>query len=419
MSQQITKVLIGFLGCFLVASQLLAQEMMRFTGQIVDADTGEPLAFSTINLDGTTTGAVSNFEGYFDFTCTPQSVGDTIKVSMLGYKPLSLSVSELKDRANLTIEMEEHVIQLAEVVVNERQLTAIEIVNKVIDNIPNNYPDAPYLIEGFTRSHKHECGQYVTLYEAVFELNGRGYHKKSPEKIFIREARQSQHQPYYHSRVLRNNRNLYNSMAHINDVLYRSYSLKTAHHRYAIDKYVIEEESLVYVIKTTQSEYVKHTLYVNADDFALLKVVMEMDTPEGEDWNPHLNKGASSDSLSFKVTRISKTIQFEKQKDRYFSKYMDWLVEGKLYYTTTQETFCNWGFRFENMFGTAQYPFQEKLSYEGLMNPRSKKDPASTAYKPGFWETHPLLKEFPIPPQIVKDLEVNGSLESQFKQTSE
>ena len=74
-----------------------------------------------------------------------------------------------------------------------------------------------------------------------------------------------------------------------------------------------------------------------------------MDTPEGEDWNPLLNKGASSDSLSFKVTRISKTIQFEKQKDRYFSKYMDWLVEGQLYYTTTQEAFCDWGFRFENI----------------------------------------------------------------------
>lgn len=207
-------------------------------------------------------------------------------------------------------------------------------------------------------------------------------------------------------------------MSHINDVLYRAYSLKTNHNTYEIDRYITEGDELIGVIKTTHSKHVQHTLYINLDDFALLKVIMKMETAAEEDWNPHLNKGVSSDSLEFKVTRISKTIQFEKQKGRYFSKYMDWLVEGKLYYQDTKKEFCDWGFRFENMFGNVHYPYLGKPSNVQLMNPRSKKDPISTAYNPSFWDSYPLIKEFPVSPQIVKDLEENGSLGSQFNQSN-
>ncbi|MEM7297968.1 MAG: hypothetical protein AAF391_06850, partial [Bacteroidota bacterium] len=187
---------------------------------------------------------------------------------------------------------------------------------------------------------------------------------------------------------------------------------------YEIDKYITQGDDLIYVIKSNHSEHVQHTMYINADDYALLKVEMKMDTAPGEDWNPFLNKGVSSDSLEFKVTRISKTIQFEKQHNRYFSKYMDWLVEGKLYHQETKEEFCDWGFRFENMFGEAQCPYSGKPSDVQLMNPRSKKDPVSTTYDPSFWDSFQLIKEFPISPQIIKDLEENGPLESQFKQTN-
>ncbi|WP_462248516.1 carboxypeptidase-like regulatory domain-containing protein [Ekhidna sp.] len=399
-------------------SVLLGQESYKLSGNIINADTKEPLAFSTISIAGTNAGVVTNFEGAFEISIPATYKGDSLLVSMLGFKPKKLAINSQLNTSNATIALEENILMLQEVEVNERKLTALDIVSKVIDNIPNNYPTKPYLLEGFTRSHKHECGKYVTLFEAAFELYGMGYHKKSPEKIYIKESRQSQHTPYYHSRVLRNNRNLFISMNHINDVLFRGFSLKLKYNKYEIDKYLVDNDELIYVIKTNHSEHVTHTLHINANDFALMKVNMEMGTPEGSEWNPLMNKGPSSDSLEFKVTRISKTVQFAKKGDTYFSKYMDWLVEGKLYSTETKNEFCDWGFRFENMFNNAVFEDVQKPSNALLMNPRSKKDPTSTPYNSEFWSNYAPIVEFPITPQIVIDLEVNGPIEKQFQQSS-
>ena len=158
-------------------------------------------------------------------------------------------------------------------------------------------------------------------------------------------------------------------MSHINDVLFRSYSLQTNQNTYEIDKYSIVDDQLIYVIKTNHSKYVTHTMYINADDYALLKVKMEMSTPEDEEWNPLLNRGPSNDSLDFIVTTISKTIQFEQNEDRYYTKYMDWLVEGILTNQETKEETCDWGFRFETMFDGVISEGVIKPTKDNLMNP--------------------------------------------------
>ncbi len=398
-------------------SSTYSQQHFRIEGKVVDPSR-EPLAFSTVSLLGSSAGVVTNFLREFEMEIDKSQLEDTLYVSMLGYEPVRVATKSLDlDQKQIFI-LRERIVLLEEVEINEKKLTASEIVDRVLDKISENYPYQPYLLEGFTRSHKQECGAYVTLYEADFSLYGQGYHKKIPEKIYVNASRQSSYVPYHHSRVLRNNRNLFISMRHINDVLFRSYSLQKSHNTYEIANYTIENDQLIYVIKTNHSKYVEHTMYINADDYALLKVVMEMNTPEDEEWNPLLNKGPSSDSLDFKVTRISKTIQFEKTQSRYFSKYMDWLVEGKLYLRDTDSEFCDWGFRFETMYHKVQTENIEKPSKEKWMNPKSKKDPSPTPYDPLFWQEYPPIKTFPVSPQIVRDLEKSGPLEEQFESQS-
>lgn len=394
------------------------QDTYTLSGKVSNANTKEPLAFSTISISETSEGVVSNFQGFFVFTFPAKHADDSLFVSMLGFKPKKIAIKELALDSELDIQLEESIVILEEVEVSERQLSAREIVEKVIENIPNNYPVAPYLLRGFTRSHKHECGKYLKLYEADFEVYGTGYHKKTPEKIYINEARQSEAVPYYHSKVLRANSNPFNSMGHVNDVLFRSHSLGLKYNRYEIDKYLIEDDELIYVIKTNQSKYVTHTMHVKAENYALLKATMKMTTPEGEDWNPHLNKGVSSDSLDFKVTQLVKTIQFEKKKDRYYAKYMDWLIEGTLSFQESKEKFCDWGFRFETMFDEVVTRDVTKPSREKLLNFRSQKEPKSTKYNASFWDNYQSVKDFPVSPEILEDLKVNGALEEQFKQSA-
>lgn len=394
------------------------QEHLTLSGKIVSAETNEPLSFSTISISGTSLGVVSNFLGEFEFLIPREHAKDTLLISMLGYKPFTSPLSRMKNGSSLIIALEENIISLSEVEVNARKLTALEIVEKVIARITENYPTSPYLLEGFTRSHMRECGKYVKLYEADFELYGQGYHKKSPEKIYINESRQSEHVANYQSLVLRVNRNPFIAMRHINDVLFRSYSLKTATKNYVIDGYTNVDDELIYIIKTNHSKYETQTMYINAEDYALIKVNMVMDTPEDEDWNPNLNKGPSTDSSNFQVTKISKDIQFEKGEERYHAKYMDWLIEGILINKKTGEEFCDWGFRFETMFEKVRLKDFEKPNRDRLMIPHPKKDPKYTPYNASFWKNYQLIRDFPITPQIIQDLEISTPLEIQFKRTN-
>ncbi|MEM9895600.1 MAG: carboxypeptidase-like regulatory domain-containing protein [Bacteroidota bacterium] len=417
MNELIKQYLIAVCIC-LISLEVTGQNSYRVSGKISSATTKEPLAFSTINIAGTSEGVVTNFLGAFEFTFSSKYANDTLFVSMLGFKPKKIAIGGLALSSVMDIQLKESIVMLEEIEVSEKKLSALEIVTKVIDNIPVNYPDAPYLLHGFTRSHKHECGKYIKLYEADFEVYGVGYHKKTPEKVYVNEARQSEDVPYYHSRVLRANSNPFNSMGHINDVLFRSYSLNTKSNQYVIDNYLIDDDDLIYVIKTNHSKYVTHTMYINSKNYALIKVKMEMTTPEGEEWNPYLNKGISSDSLDFKVTQIVKTIQFERKRDRYYSKYMDWLIKGILSFQESKKEFCDWGFRFETMFNEIVTKDVTRPSREKLLNFRSQKQPKSTQYNTVFWDTYPLVKEFPITSQIIEDLQINGSLEDQFKKTA-
>ncbi|MEO9872173.1 carboxypeptidase-like regulatory domain-containing protein [Ekhidna sp.] len=393
------------------------QEHFTLSGKIVSAETNEPLSFSTISILGTSIGVVSNFLGEFELRIPRDHAKDTLLVSMLGYNPYTNPLSKMENDSSLIIALEDNIISLSEVEVNAHKLTALEIVEKVIESIADNYPISPYLLEGFTRSHMRECGKYVKLYEADFELYGQGYHKKSPEKIYINESRQSEQVANYQSVVLRGNRNPFIAMRHINDVLFRSYSLKTANKNYVIDGYTYVDDQLIYIIKTNHSKYENHTMYINAEDYALIKVNMIMATPEDEDWNPILNKGTSTDSSNFQVTQISKVIQFEKVEDRYYAKYMDWLIEGNLTNRKTAEEFCDWGFRFETMFDQVKFKNFEKPARDRLMIPHPKKDPKHTPYNALFWENYQLIQDFPITPQIIQDLEISTPLETQFKRT--
>ncbi len=390
---------------------------VTFSGKVIDAQSKEPLAFATITNSEGTQGAVSNFLGEFTLTLPESSTEQSLITSMLGYQVSEISLKKVTDPLALTIELEQRIILLPEVQISVEQLTALEVVERAIDNIEVNYPTQPYLLEGFTRSHKRECGEYIDLYEAAFELYGLGYQKKSPERIYIQSSRQSNPTAKYRSHVLRNNRNLFISMGHINDVLYRSFSMKTANNEYEIKSYTMIDDRLVYIIETTHSKHVTHKLFIDAQSFTVLKTEMTMITREGEDWNPLLNKGSSNDSLDFKVTEISKTIQFEKNGERYFSKYMDWLVEGELTDKETKEFVCDWGFRFETMFDEVAYENVTKPSNERLMRPKGGRDPEPTAYDPEFWMTYPMLEEFPITPQIITDLSRIEPLETQFQQS--
>ena len=79
---------------------------------IVDAKSNEPLIGVNITVEGTSNGTISDVDGHFTLTATPDAV---LKISYIGYREILLKVADLKKDA--IISLEEDSKQLEEVVV--------------------------------------------------------------------------------------------------------------------------------------------------------------------------------------------------------------------------------------------------------------------------------------------------------------
>lgn len=103
--------------CLLFFSLLLSPPLLwgqnrNIKGQIVDAKSNEPLIGVNITVEGTSNGTISDVDGHFTLTATPDAV---LKISYIGYREILLKVADLKKDA--IIFLEEDSKQLEEVVV--------------------------------------------------------------------------------------------------------------------------------------------------------------------------------------------------------------------------------------------------------------------------------------------------------------
>ena len=103
--------------CLLFLSLLLSPPVLwgqnhSIKGQIVDAKSNEPLIGVNITVEGTSNGTISDVDGHFTLTATPDAV---LKISYIGYREILLKVADLKKDA--IISLEEDSKQLEEVVV--------------------------------------------------------------------------------------------------------------------------------------------------------------------------------------------------------------------------------------------------------------------------------------------------------------
>lgn len=103
--------------CLLFLSLLLSPPLLwgqnhSIKGQIVDAKSNEPLIGVNITVEGPSNGTISDVDGHFTLTATPDAV---LKISYIGYREILLKVADLKKDA--IISLEEDSKQLEEVVV--------------------------------------------------------------------------------------------------------------------------------------------------------------------------------------------------------------------------------------------------------------------------------------------------------------
>ena len=173
---------------------LFSQEKNFITGKLVDEATREPVVFATVRLKGKSVGVISNADGSFVVPNEYLALGDVLEISCLGYRTLEVKLSDLNvDQVNIILVKEEVFNLEGTVVVGKRpkRYGAQEIVKKAIENIPENYPNAPFSLVGYYRDYQVDEGIYVNLNEAILEVYDPGFSimDKSATKVQMYDER--------------------------------------------------------------------------------------------------------------------------------------------------------------------------------------------------------------------------------------
>ncbi len=139
------------------------------TWLLKDKSSGEPIAFATI-LTGPDTGTISNSEGQFSIDL--DKIGSArVRISCMGYETLELDRAQFIKAGNALL-MEPAAIQLSEVRLSNRVLTAEEIIAMARQNLSANYvPEGTPFQLFYREAEKMQFDRLDLELEKASELN--------------------------------------------------------------------------------------------------------------------------------------------------------------------------------------------------------------------------------------------------------
>lgn len=171
----------------LVTDNESADNFTEIRGKVVDKKNGSPLAYAGLVVVGTNISTISNSEGNFTIKIQKNIIGPKIKFSFIGYKNKLISISEINPE-KARIEMESSTVLLPELNVISKD--AEVLIRAVFEKKGSNYFNNPTLMTAFYREtiRKNKLS-YVSLAEAVVEINKQPYTSYKPDAVRLFKSR--------------------------------------------------------------------------------------------------------------------------------------------------------------------------------------------------------------------------------------
>lgn len=147
-----------------------AQEFKTIWGRVLEKGSNEPVPFCTVYILGESIGTIANERGEYQLNIPLQYWNDTLTVSHIGYQNFYGAIKKLSGQLN--IELTEAIVDLDEVAVAAKRLTAPEIFERVIEKIKKNegYETADFKMDGFFREAHASQGERTGVLECAIEI---------------------------------------------------------------------------------------------------------------------------------------------------------------------------------------------------------------------------------------------------------
>jgi hypothetical protein len=89
-------------------------------GTLINSESKQPIEFANIGIVGENVGTVSDLKGRFSLLVDSKYDNDTILFTIIGYKPLSIKIEDLRKNIDNEIFLNEQAYELAEVIIRPR-----------------------------------------------------------------------------------------------------------------------------------------------------------------------------------------------------------------------------------------------------------------------------------------------------------
>jgi hypothetical protein len=304
--------------CMLVSALHAQNVLVSIGGLVRDADTKRPVIFASIYLKARPIGTTSNEEGIFSFHFPLTDASDSLVVSSIGYKSYKHSVKDLIGKKEILISLQTQATILSEIsVVAARLPRPRDIVRKAVEKIKDNYPVEPFMTEGFFRDLQIENGQYVELLEAAVRFNYKDY-KPGFEQVQILQTRRSynfRHPKYYIKDYERHNSIV--DLLEDNYVKERFGPMDVKGWDFELDSLVTFEDRTVFMISGKAGKVTRAQLWIDAETYGFLKIIMERSMINGEYYRRYLNM---TDSLGMLETSFRMDLEFRTYNGKMYLK---------------------------------------------------------------------------------------------------
>jgi len=159
----------------------------RYKGLVMDSKSKTPLVFASITVNGTNISTISNSQGEFTLKVPKDLTNRQVTISFLGYTSKVLNLTDLKNDS--TIKLETYIEELDEIKIVVKD--AKSLILEVLKRKGVNYLNDLTTMTAFYRETIKKRRSYVSLSEAVVEINKQPYSSSKNDIIMLYKSRKS------------------------------------------------------------------------------------------------------------------------------------------------------------------------------------------------------------------------------------
>ncbi|MEM7548506.1 MAG: M1 family aminopeptidase [Bacteroidota bacterium] len=308
---------------------------LSYEGRVVDQDTGQPIPNLIIYLKNGSINNVTNRGGEFRIRVSTSSKSDTLVFSHLGYSILEVPIP-IFDNWEGSFKMAPTHLNLEEVEVTAKRITADDIMDKVANSRKKNFTSDFFKMEGYYKHQLKMDNKEIGFVEVALDLVDDDFQTYKYKNGIAQET--------VILNGIKKNINKYNeykstlgtleSTDYLNNMLIINRPRRGFKgFQYRLDTTLFYRGDLTYLVEATleggepEDSFWKFKIFVNADDFAIVRMESVMRTAE---YNIEAFDKRVNDTLVNRPQVLSRILEFRKMSGFYYPIYYRMTGKEKL-----------------------------------------------------------------------------------------